>query len=124
MTVDPRTDLPDAQVLRALWTGLLLPPAAFLLNLEVAYALVPTACNSRNPLLVHLVHLVCLALAAFGGLTALRYWRRSGATWPGGEGGPVGRTRFMSGLGVLLGLLFGLVILAQWIPSFMLNPCQ
>ena len=124
MTVDPRTDVPDAQVIRGLWIGLLLPPAAFLLNLELAYALVPTACSTNNLLLVHVVHLVCLALAGFGGLTALRYWRRSGATWPGGQGGRLSRTRFMSGIGLLLGLLFALVILAQWIPSLMLNPCQ
>jgi hypothetical protein len=124
MTVDPRDDVPDARLLRALWTGLLLPPAAFLLNLEVAYALVPTACSTHNPILVHLVHIACLALAVVGGITALRTWRRSGATWPGGQGGRVGRTQFMAGLGVLLGVLFTLVILAQWIPSFMLSPCQ
>ena len=40
MTVDPRTDIRDAKELRDLWTGLLLAPIAFLLNLEVAYAMV------------------------------------------------------------------------------------
>jgi hypothetical protein len=124
MTVDSRTDIPDARVLRAIWTGVLLPPLAFLFNLEVAYALVPTACTSRNVLLVHLVHLVSLVLAAFGGITALRYWRSSGAAWPGSAGGRLSRTQFMSGLGMLMGLLFTLVILAQWIPSFILDPCQ
>jgi hypothetical protein len=124
MTVDPRTDVPDAPLIRALWTGVVLPPLAFLLNLEAAYALVPTACSSRNLLLVHLVHLVCLVLAIFGGFTALRHWRASGGTWPGGAGGRLSRTQFMSGLGMLLGLLFTVVIVAQWIPSFMLDPCQ
>jgi hypothetical protein len=33
-------------------------------------------------------------------------------------------TRFMAGLGFLTSALFALVILAQWIPSFMLSPCQ
>jgi hypothetical protein len=124
MTVDPHTDVPDAGALRTLWAGILLPPAAFLLNLEVAYALVPAACSSRNLLLVHLVHLICLGIAVFGGLIALRSWRRSGSTWPGGEGGRISRSRFMAGLGTFSGLQFGLVILAQWIPSFILDPCQ
>ena|SRR5215213_5503869 len=124
MTVDPHTDVPDARLLRALWTGLLLAPTAFLLNLEVAYALVPTACSSRAPVLVHLVHLGCLALAVFGGLTAWRSWRGSGETWPGGAGGPISRTRFMAGLGLWTSALFALVIVAQWIPSFILDPCQ
>jgi hypothetical protein len=123
-TVDSRTDIPDARPILALWTGLLLPPVAFLLNLEVAYALVPTACSSGNRLLVHLVHLVCFGLAGFGGLTAWRCWKSSGEAWPGGAGGPLARSRFMAGLGLLVSSLFGLVILAQWIPSFILDPCQ
>jgi len=124
MTVDSRTDVPDARVLRAIWIGILLPPLAFLFNIEVAYALVPTACSNRNLLWVHLVHLLSLLLSVFGGFTAFRYWRLSGATWPGGAGGRLSRTQFMSGLGMLLALLFALVIVAQWIPSFILDPCQ
>ena len=124
MGVDPRTDVPDAPELRALWTGVLLAPIAFLIDLEVAYALVPTACSGRNQLPVHLSHVVCLALALFGGLTALRSWRTTGSTWPGEEGGPVARSRFMAGLGLLMSSLFALVIVAMWVPSFLLDPCQ
>ena len=124
MTVDRRTDVPDARQLRALWTGLLLAPAAFLLNLEIAYAVVPAACSSQSLLLVHGVHLVCLVLASLGALSAWRSWRTAGESWPGDAGGPVSRSRFMAGLGLLTSALFLLVIVAQWIPSFMLNPCQ
>ena len=124
MTVDSRTAIPDARELRALWTGLLLAPAAFLLNLEVAYALVPTACSTRTRLLVHIVHLVCLLLAAAGALTAWRSWKSTGETWPGEAGGPLSRSRFMAGVGLLLSLFIVLVIVAQWIPSFVLSPCQ
>jgi hypothetical protein len=124
MTADPRTDVPDAAELRALWAGFLLAPTAFLLNLEVAYALVPTACSSQNRLLVHGVHLVCLLIALTGGFSALRLWRFRGETWPGEEGGPVSRSRFMAGVGLLLSAFFILVIVAQWIPSLVLHPCQ
>jgi hypothetical protein len=124
VTADPRTEIHDARELRALWTGLLLAPAAFLLNLEVAYALVPAACSARTRLLIHVVHAACLLLALVGTLAAWRMWRVTGETWPGGAGGRLSRSRFMSGLGVFLSLLFVLVILAQWIPSFMLSPCQ
>jgi hypothetical protein len=124
MGVDPRTDVPDAKEIRGLWTGLLLPPIAFLISLEVAYALVPAACSSRNQLPVHLVYFICLVLALLGGLTAWRWWKLQGATWPGEEGGPLARSRFMAGVGVFLSLLFALVIVAMWIPSFILDPCQ
>jgi hypothetical protein len=86
MTVDPRTDIPDAGELRALWAGLLLAPAAFLLNLELAYALVPTACSTGTRLLMHIVHLVCLLLAAAGALTAWRSWRLTGRPGLVGQG--------------------------------------
>jgi hypothetical protein len=124
MTVDRRTDVADAREIRALWVGLLLPPLAFLIDLEVAYALVPVACASRSQLPVHLVHLACLLLALFGSLTAWRCWKVRGASWPGQEGSPLARGRFMAGIGVLLSALFVLVILAMWIPSFMLDACQ
>ena len=124
MTVDPRTDIPDARELRALWTGLLLAPIAFLLNLEAAYALVPAACSARTQLLVHGVHLVCLLLAILGGVTAWGRWNAGGRTWPGDAGDPMSRSRFMAGLGLLVSAMFALVIVAQWIPSFVLSPCQ
>jgi hypothetical protein len=124
MAVDPRTEVPDASHLGALWAGLLLPPAAFLVNLELAYALVPVACSSGTDVFVHLVHLVCLLLALGGGLVAWRSWQTVGPRWSGEQGGRVARSRFMAGVGLLGSLLFALVIVAQWIPSFMLNPCQ
>jgi hypothetical protein len=124
MTVDPHTEVHDARELRELWTGLLLAPAAFLINLEVAYALVPHACSSGTRLLVHVVHAICLLLALLGGLSAWRQWRLHGETWPGGAGGRISRSRFMSGVGLLFSLFIVMVIVAQWIPSIVLNPCQ
>jgi len=124
MTVDPHTDIPDAKEIRALWVGLLLPPIAFLINLEVAYALVPPACSSGNELPMHLVHLASLLLAVFAGVTAWRWWKLRGATWPGEKGDPVDRSRFMAGTGLLVSALFVLIILAQWIPTLVLDPCQ
>jgi hypothetical protein len=124
MGVDTRTEIPDSRQIRALWVGLLLAPVAFLVNLEVAYALVPTACASRHELPLHLVHFVCLLLTLFGLVTARRCWKATGATWPGEAGDPLSRSRFMAGMGLLGSALFVLVILAQWIPSFMLDPCQ
>jgi hypothetical protein len=124
VTADTRTDVPDAREIRNLWIGLLVPPIVFLIDLEVAYALVPTACSARNRLPVHLVHLACLLLVLFSWVTARRCWKATGATWPADEGGPLGRSRFMAGVGVLMSALFALVILAMWIPSFILDPCQ
>jgi hypothetical protein len=116
--------VPDAAELRALWTGVLLPPIVLLIDLEVAYALVPAACARRNSFPVHLSHLVGLALVLFAGITALRCWKALGSTWPAEEGDSVASSRFLAGLGLVLSAFSGLVIVAMWIPSFMLDPCQ
>ncbi|HEX6615887.1 MAG TPA: hypothetical protein VF046_06235 [Gemmatimonadales bacterium] len=125
MSTDPRTAIPDAKHIAGLWTGLLLAPASFLLSLALAYALVPRSCLRNDTLLVHAAQLLCLLLAIGGWVVAWRLWREAGPEWPHGEqGGPVGRTRFMAGLGFIVSAFFTLVLLAQWIPGFVLSPCQ
>jgi hypothetical protein len=121
---DANTSIPDARHIRMLWTGLLLAPVAFLANLEIGYALVPAACTARSTLPLHLVNAASLALALVGGLIAWRSWNTVGRVWPNGEAGPIGRSRFLAALGVLLAAQFALVILAQWLAVFLLDPCQ
>jgi hypothetical protein len=126
MSTDSGTEVHEAGRIAALWTGLLLAPAAFLLNLEFAYVVTEWGCKqaSMPPATVHLVHAACLLLVCIGGLIAWRQWRSDGARWPGEAGGPEGRSRFMSGLGLATSAFFGLVILAQWIPSISLHTCR
>jgi hypothetical protein len=121
---DPSTSIPDARHIRMLWGGLLLPPAAFLANLEIAYALVPAACAARDTVLLHLVNAASLAVALAGGLIAWRSWNTVGRLWPNGEAGPIGRSRFLAAVGVSLAVLCVLVIVAQWLAVFLLDPCQ
>ena len=108
----------------ALWTGILAGPVAWLLQMQTSYALVPWACATGHVFVLHLVTLAGLLIAAAGAWLAWRDWRRFGKEWPKGKGGPQMRRRFMAVLGLLTSVMFFLVILAQGIPSFILNPCQ
>jgi hypothetical protein len=121
---DPRTDIVEARRIRALWAGLLLAPAAFFVNLELGYLLVRPSCPRDDALPIHAVHAVSFVLVLAGLAIAWRSWHAEGTRWPDDEGGPAARTRFMAGLGVALSALIMLTLVAQWIPTFVLDPCQ
>jgi hypothetical protein len=107
-----------------LWVGLLTAPLAFLLDLQVNYALVPQVCLNGKIHLLHLVAAGSLLLSGWGCLIAWRNWEVTGREWPGEMGGSISRSRFMSALGLLTSSMFILLILAMWIPNFVLDPCQ
>jgi hypothetical protein len=86
-------------------------------ELEVAYMLVPHACETGNLVPVHLAHGGALLLAWVGAFLAWREWRRWGAQWPDDAAGPAPRSRFMATLGLLVSGGFTLVILALWLPK-------
>jgi hypothetical protein len=122
---DTRTTVPEAGHLVALWAGVLLAPTAFLLNLELGYLAVPASCTAGGTTqLLHLIHGGCLLVAIAGAGIAWLSWSRTGTGWPGEAGGPTARSRFMAGLGVAGSALFALTIVAQWIPTLTLHPCQ
>jgi hypothetical protein len=131
------------------WTGLLAGPIAWLLQLQVAYVLIPWACaHDQQNLSLHLVTIASLLLTAGGAFIARRDWRGDGSEPPGdtvgtgsagrvngvgGVGGVGGvssavnaraRSRFMAVLGLCTSAFFFLVILVQGLASFILNPCQ
>jgi hypothetical protein len=124
MTAPPHDGRSYQRLSWMLGAALFIPPLAVLANLEIAYALVPSACVARNTLLLHLVNAACFALAATGGLMAWRSLRAVEDGRPEEEGSLLARTRFIAGVAVLLSGLSVLVIVAQWIAVFILDPCQ
>ena len=121
---DPRTAIVESRRIAALWAGFLIAPAAFLVNLELGYLVVHPSCLRGDATAVHLVHLVTLVLGLLGALVAWRTWREAGGEWPGNAGGPLARTQFIAGLGLVTSALLSLTMIAQWIPTFVLHPCQ
>jgi hypothetical protein len=105
------------------WFGLVAPPAAWLLNLEFGYSLAHAACHGSGMLPVHAATVAALGLCAIGAAAAFITWRRSGSDWPRDVAGALDRSRLLSTLGLGGALIFALIIVAQWIPTFMLEPC-
>jgi hypothetical protein len=105
-----------------LWIGLLLGPAAWFLQLEINYALVPWVCASGNKSVLIIVSILCLLLTAAAGLLSVTSLKIvSSSKTP--TVGSIARALFMARLGILMNSLFALVIIAQTIPNFILSPC-
>jgi hypothetical protein len=90
------------------WAALLGTPLLALLNLSAGYALVTPACAHQQAVALHALAAVCLAVS---GYVTLRASREAGES-------------FISLVGALGGALLTLVIVAQWIPVWMLSPCD
>jgi hypothetical protein len=110
--------------LLALWAGLLLPPFAWFLNLQLSYMLVLWACATGRQFILYVVTLAMLVLAISGGAIAWHTWQRVGRDSAGEAEGVVARSRFMAVGGWLSSVMFSLAIVAQGIPSFILSACE
>jgi hypothetical protein len=98
----------------ALWAGVLGAPLAWSLQLQVGYALVPWVCRHQVHWVLPALTVLFVLIAVACGLLSWRDFHRSG---------PAGRTRFLGALGLMTSSLFGLVILAQGIAWFFIDPC-
>jgi hypothetical protein len=126
LTTEAKREFAKTSGLFALWAALLAGPVVWLLQFQTNYTLVPVLCRGgAHNFALHAVFVVALLLVAAAGLLAWRNFRAVGATSEGeDDSGVVPRTRFMSALGLLVACMFFLVILAQWIASWVFGPCQ
>jgi Na+/glutamate symporter len=100
----------------ALWSGIMAGPAAWAIDLQLRYALVPWACAHGQMRPLTLISLPLLLVALIGGVISWRGLRMS-------DGDAV-RIRFMALSGMALSLTFALTIVAMTIPDFFLRPCE
>jgi hypothetical protein len=99
-------------------------PFAVLLSQQAKYLLVIPACASGRLAPLHAAAVLGLLLTIGCGLLARHEWRVSGGGWPDQGGGSAGRSRFMGVLAMLMAGCSALVIFAQWIPDWIVSPCQ
>jgi hypothetical protein len=111
-----------AQLLAA-GAGITLAPLAWIGSFLVKYMIVPFACQSGTVWFLHLISPAAFVIACLGLFAAYRTWQLGGGGWPGEEHDTAGRNRFLGVFGMLLGACMLLLIIAQWIPVFLLDPC-
>lgn len=107
----------------ALWFGILGPAVIWHLRIWVSYILVPYACGAGEVMMLHLVTLVTLLGTLFAGWVAWRIWQQTGATAEVEGGGVIPRSRFLALFGLFSSGFFALVILAEGVGNFYIDPC-
>jgi len=105
------------------WGGILTGPVAWLTQFEINYALVRQACISHSVLVLHLVSLFAFGIVGIAGLISVNLFRKTSQDSASREGIPT-RENFMALLGIFSASLYGLAIIAQAIPGFILDPCE
>jgi hypothetical protein len=121
---DPSSYFLQPKGIAALWRGVLMAPSAWALQLGIGYALVDWICENGHTILFHLLTLAALLLAASGLYPAWHCWQIAGTQWPDSGGEPVSRSRFMALGGLMLSIFFTVAIIAQWLPTLLLDPCS
>jgi len=103
--------------------GVLLPPIGWALDQQVKYMAITYICSAFGVVLLHIVTLLTLGIVLFGGYLSWRVWQQTGKKQIK-ENPTQARSYFLAVVGMSASLLFSLVIVAQWLPSFFFNPCE
>ena len=107
-----------------IWFASLAPPIAALAHLQFSFIFEHTACSTKTKVQMHVLTLVLLAVVVWAGLLAHRKWVEFGSEEPKQLPGPLGSRRLMALFGIIGAFIFGLFILAQWFPNFVLGACE
>jgi hypothetical protein len=108
--------------MRASWPGLLIAPLLALADQSVTYAMVEWSCKTQHHAAAHGVHLLFLLLTLATVWMAQANPPRRGGREDSGD--PATMRSFVSTLAVAVGALSALVIVAMWVPQWMLSPCH
>jgi hypothetical protein len=105
------------------FAGIVVAPAAWLVNTQANYALAPWVCAHQIQL-VPVVSLLMAAISLAGGFLSWRaYASASVAPFPDSSG--AGRPyRFLAGIGIVMAVLFAAVILVQGAAGLVFHGCE
>ena len=93
-------------------------------NVSIAYALVSPSCSRQQVVDLHLLCIVSLLACLVLTVPAALNWQRARALARPAEAPEQARHRFLSQMGTMAGLLSLLVVLAEWLPVWIVSPCS
>jgi hypothetical protein len=105
------------------WPALLLAPSIALANTGVAYALVSPSCAGQDTSTLHVLSICSLLACLLVSFGAALNWQQARSLAGPQEAPDQSRRRFLSQVATWCGLLSALVVLAEWLPIWMVSPC-
>jgi hypothetical protein len=108
-----------------LWLAFFMPPVVWAFHLQFVYAAAQQVCNDNLTLTsLHAFSAACTIVALIALFLAVWQLLSTGGRFPSDERGDVlARRRFLAAEALLSGLLFSIVIVAQWLALLYLSPC-
>lgn len=106
------------------WPALLLAPSIALANAGIAYAIVSPSCSQQENSTLHVLSICSLLACLLVTWGAALNWQGARALAGPAEQPAASRHRFLSQVATLCGLLSALVVAAEWLPIWMVSPCN
>ena len=107
-----------------LWIGFVLPPLAWAIGMESLWLTSEWACDKADFKWNHVVSISALLISIAGVLIAWTQGKASPATPDSTTIETPGTRDFMSIVATVLGVLFTMLIFAQYLPTLMGMPCS
>ena len=104
-----------------IWFSLLVAPLLALTDQSISYAAAGWTCARQNAFVAHGVHALFLAGTIAAAVVAWRLWNETRATAPGDE--RTASRHFLAGLGIAAAVSAAAIIVAMWVPNWLLSPC-
>ena len=117
-------DPPRAGAGLMLWVGFVLPPLAWAIEMEALWLATDWGCDKSEFKWNHIVAVVALLISIAGVLIAWTQGRATPATPESTTIEKPGTRDFMSIVATVLGVLFTVLIFAQYLPTLMGVPCS
>ncbi|CAB3805935.1 hypothetical protein [Pararobbsia alpina] len=106
------------------WLALLGAPTVLLATLTANYALVPYACAWRNGAPLGWVSTAALLFSVAVTLLALRRWLGTTPRFDPENDALPARPVFLALVATTVGALSSFVLLAMWLPQWVIDPCR
>jgi hypothetical protein len=99
-------------------------PLLSLAALQAQFTISSWACGAHDLWTFHMISAISLLFAAAGGLLAYRGWRAIGSVRDLAGSSGEHWTSFLLVLGIFMSVLVVLLLLAMWLPSLLIDPCD